>query len=65
MEMEIAQEELFAPVMSVVCYDTVDEAVGWLNASRFGLGASVFGSNQRECEGVAKRLQCGMVSINE
>jgi acyl-CoA reductase-like NAD-dependent aldehyde dehydrogenase len=65
MDMDIAKEELFAPVMSVVAYDTVDEAIGWLNASRFGLGASVFGNNKKECQNVAGRLQCGMVSINE
>jgi acyl-CoA reductase-like NAD-dependent aldehyde dehydrogenase len=65
MDMDIAKEELFAPVMSVVGYETVDEAIGWLNASRFGLGASVFGNDKKECQGVASRLECGMVSINE
>ena len=65
MDMEIAQEELFAPVMSVVPYDDVDEAVEWLNTSRFGLGAGVYGNDRAECRRVAKKLQCGMVSINE
>lgn len=65
MNMDIATHELFAPVMGVVCYDTVDEAVGMLNAGRFGLGASVFGNDKAECQAVASRLQCGMVSINE
>jgi acyl-CoA reductase-like NAD-dependent aldehyde dehydrogenase len=65
MDMDIANEELFAPVMSVVCYDDVDEAIGWLNESRFGLGSSVFGRNKSECERVAGQLKCGMVSINE
>ncbi len=36
MDMAIAKEELFAPIMAVVCYDEVDEAVRWLNESRFG-----------------------------
>lgn len=65
MEMNIAQEELFAPVMTVVCYDEVDEAVRWLNESRFGLGAGVYGADRVECERVAAKLQCGMVSMNE
>ena len=65
MDMDIAKEELFAPVMSVVGYETVDEAIVLLNASRFGLGASVFGNNKKECQEVASRLECGMVSINE
>lgn len=61
----VAQNELFAPVMSVVVYDDVDEAVGWLNASRFGHGAGVYGENKRECKRVAGLLECGMVAINE
>lgn len=65
MEMDIVRQELFAPVMTVVCYDTVDEGVDMLNSGRYGLGASVFGNNKHECQWVAARLQCGMVSINE
>ena len=65
MDMDIAQNELFAPVMSVVPYDTVDQAVEWLNKSRFGLGAGVYGDDKAECRRVAGILECGMVSINE
>lgn len=65
MDMEVAKNELFAPVMSVVVYDDVDKAVEMLNKSRFGLGAGVYGENKRECERVAGLLQCGMVAINE
>ncbi|WWD20400.1 hypothetical protein CI109_104876 [Kwoniella shandongensis] len=65
MDMDIAQEELFAPVMTVVPYDDVDEAIGWLNKSRFGLGAGVYGKSQAECRRVAEKLECGMVAINE
>ena len=65
MDMDIAQNELFAPVMSIVPYDDVDEAVEWLNKSRYGLGAGVYGDNKRECRRVAGLLECGMVAINE
>lgn len=67
MGMEIANTELFAPVMTVVKYedDKVDEAVEWLNKSRFGLGAGVYGRDRKECRRVAGLLQCGMVAINE
>jgi acyl-CoA reductase-like NAD-dependent aldehyde dehydrogenase len=65
MEMDIVGHELFAPVMTVLCYDSIDEAVDILNTGRYGLGASVFGNNKRQCQQVAGRLQCGMVSINE
>ncbi|KAK8849768.1 hypothetical protein IAR55_005104 [Kwoniella newhampshirensis] len=65
MDMDIAKEELFAPVMTVVPYEDVDEAVSWLNKSRFGLGAGVYGKDKNECRKVAKKLECGMVAINE
>jgi acyl-CoA reductase-like NAD-dependent aldehyde dehydrogenase len=64
-DMDIVKEELFAPVMTVLCYDSVDEGVAMLNSGRYGLGASVFGNDKRECQKVAASLQCGMVSINE
>lgn len=65
MSMDIVRQELFAPVMTVICYDSKDEAIKMLNSSRYGLGASVFGNDKAECQDVAGRLQYGMVSINE
>ncbi|KAK6908563.1 meiotic Sister-Chromatid recombination aldehyde dehydrogenase [Kwoniella mangroviensis CBS 8886] len=61
MNMAIAQEELFAPVMTVVPYDDIDEAIEWLNKSRYGLGAGVYGKNKGECRRAAERLECGML----
>lgn len=65
MDMALATEELFAPVMTVVPYDSVEEAVIWLKKQRFGLGAGVYGGKRAECVRVARGLECGMVSINE
>lgn len=65
MDMDLAREELFAPVMTVVPYDDVDEALAWLRGSRFGLGGGVYGAGRDECMRVANELQCGMVSLNE
>lgn len=65
MDMALATEELFAPVMTVVPYDSVEEALGWLRKQRFGLGAGVYGGKRAECVKVARALECGMVSINE
>ncbi|EIN13899.1 Aldedh-domain-containing protein [Punctularia strigosozonata HHB-11173 SS5] len=62
---EIAHTELFAPVALLIQYETVDEAVEIANNTRYGLGASIFGMDQDECLKVAKRLECGMVSIND
>lgn len=62
--MAIAQKEIFAPVMAVMRYDTLDEAVALANGTRYGLGASVFGRSQQECRYVMDRLECGMVCSN-
>nr|BAV14024.1 aldehyde dehydrogenase [Pholiota microspora] len=63
--MDIANQELFAPVALLMPYETVDEAIDIANGTHFGLGASVFGPDQEECLKVAKELECGMVSIND
>jgi len=67
LDMEIAQTELFAPVMTVVPYEDADVeiTVQRLNKSNFGLGAGVYGKDRAECRRVAEALQCGMVAINE
>ena len=65
MDMELAQEEVFAPIMTVIPYDSVDEAIKLLNESRYGLGAAVFGSDRAECRREAQKLECGMVAVNE
>ncbi|KAK0474917.1 meiotic sister-chromatid recombination aldehyde dehydrogenase [Armillaria novae-zelandiae] len=64
-DMRIAQKELFAPIALIMPYGTVDEAINIANSTRYGLGASVFGPDQRQCLKVAKELECGMVSIND
>ena len=56
---------VFAPVAVLMPYSTVEEAIDIANDTRYGLGASVFGPDQEECVKVAKRLECGMVSIND
>ncbi|KAG6845706.1 hypothetical protein H0H87_004972 [Tephrocybe sp. NHM501043] len=63
--MAIARQELFAPVALLMPYETIEEAIEIANGTRYGLGASVFGPDQRQALEVAKRLECGMVSIND
>ncbi|KAF8506648.1 Aldedh-domain-containing protein [Russula emetica] len=64
-DMDIVKQELFAPIALVMPYDTIEDAIEIVNESRFALGASVFGPEKYECLHVAKRLHCGMVSIND
>ena len=60
----IAREEIFGPVLSVIPYDGVDEAVAIANDSEFGLGGSVWTADHERAEAVAKRVQTGSIGIN-
>lgn len=60
---EIAQEEIFGPVISVFAYDDVDDAVGLANNSRYGLAGAVFGDPD-EALSVARRVRTGSIGIN-
>jgi acyl-CoA reductase-like NAD-dependent aldehyde dehydrogenase len=57
-------EESFAPVRSLVVFDTVEEAVALSNDSAYGLGASLFGDPE-QAAAIARRLAAGRVVINE
>ena len=61
--MEIAQEELFAPVGVILPYDDLDDAVAIANHSRFGLNANVWGPTT-EALAFARRIRSGTVTIN-
>lgn len=62
-DMRIAREEVFGPVLVVLTYESVDEAIEIANDTNYGLSAGVWGSEARALE-VARRLQAGMVWIN-
>ncbi|KAI0322987.1 meiotic sister-chromatid recombination aldehyde dehydrogenase [Amylostereum chailletii] len=64
-DMRIAQNELFAPVAVLMPYDTIDDAIEIANGTKYALGASIFGESKYQCLDVAKRLECGMVAIND
>jgi acyl-CoA reductase-like NAD-dependent aldehyde dehydrogenase len=55
----------FAPIALLIKYDELEEAVSIANGTKYGLGASVFGPDQRDCIAIAKQLECGMVSVND
>jgi aldehyde dehydrogenase (NAD+) len=63
-EMRIAQEEIFGPVLSVIAYDDLDEAIAIANGTKYGLAASVYAADADLADRVAERLQAGTVAIN-
>ncbi len=63
-DMTVAKEEIFGPVVSILGYDTVDEAVRIGNDTEYGLAAYVSGKDMAKARAVASRLRAGQVAIN-
>jgi betaine-aldehyde dehydrogenase len=63
-DMKIIQEEIFGPVLCILTYTTVDEAVERANATELGLAAGVFGKDLNMAHKVVSKLQAGITWIN-
>jgi len=63
-EMKIAKEEIFGPVLSIIPFDTEDEAINIVNDTFYGLGNYLQTKNKEKAHRVAKRLRSGCVYIN-
>lgn len=63
--MRIVDEEQFGPVIPVIRYTNLDDAIARANGLEFGLDASVWGSDPAKLKEVAKRLEAGTVFINK
>jgi succinate-semialdehyde dehydrogenase/glutarate-semialdehyde dehydrogenase len=64
-EARIEQEEIFGPVVTVQAFDSEDEAVELANATRFGLGASIWTRDVERARTLASRIEAGMVWTND
>ncbi|BBH64712.1 aldehyde dehydrogenase [Actinoplanes sp. OR16] len=60
---ELAQEEVFGPVLSIIPFGDDDEAVAIANDSKYGLAGGVWGSDERALA-VARRIRTGAVDVN-
>ena len=63
-EFDCVKTELFAPVISVIAFDTEEEAIRMANDSAYGLGAGVFTENLARAHRVSEKIQSGIVWIN-
>lgn len=61
----LVDEEQFGPVLPIIRYTDLDEAIAHANGLDFGLGASVWGSDAEQARAVAARLEAGTVYINK
>lgn len=62
--MLIAREEIFGPVLCIIPYDTVEQAIEMANDSIYGLGAHVQSGDLSLAQGVARKIRSGQVHIN-
>lgn len=60
----LVDEEQFGPVLPLLSFSEIDEAVSRANATRFGLGASVWSGDPNHAAEIARRLEAGSVWIN-
>jgi aldehyde dehydrogenase (NAD+) len=62
--MTIAREEIFGPVLSIIAYQDLDDAVAIANDTPYGLQAYVLGPDEDAARALAERLDAGRVMIN-
>ena len=63
-EMTIASEEIFGPVLSIIAFDTEEEAINIANDTEYGLAAAVWTQDISRAHLIAKRLRAGTVHVN-
>ena len=64
-DMRVVKEEQFGPVIPLIRYKTVDEAIQRANSLEVGLGGSVWGNDPQEAARYASRLECGTAWVNQ
>jgi aldehyde dehydrogenase (NAD+) len=62
--MVIAREEIFGPVLVIIGYDDVDDAVAIANDSNFGLGGYVSGEDLDAARAISRRMRTGAIWVN-
>jgi betaine-aldehyde dehydrogenase len=63
-DMTIAREEIFGPVLSIIPYDTEDEAIRIANDTIYGLAGGVWSGDPERAKQVARRIRAGQVEVN-
>jgi acyl-CoA reductase-like NAD-dependent aldehyde dehydrogenase len=63
-DMTIARDEIFGPVLSIIPYDTEEEAIDIANDTEYGLAGGVWSSDPDRAKAVARRLRTGQVEVN-
>ncbi|NBP84079.1 MAG: aldehyde dehydrogenase family protein [Mycobacteriaceae bacterium] len=64
-DMRVAQEEIFGPVIPLLRYTSVTDAVRRANETPYGLASYVYGRDLAQCRAVASAIEAGIVGVNE
>ncbi len=64
-DMAVLRDETFGPLLPVMAFDTIDQAVAQANDGEYGLSAAVFAATLDKAEAVARRLEAGAISLND
>ncbi len=60
----VAREEIFGPVLTILCYDSEEDAIRIANDSIYGLAGGVWSGDEARAIRVARRIRTGQVDIN-
>ena len=63
-ELRVMREEIFGPILPLVAYDDLDQAIGMINSGGRPLGAYVFGEDRRCVDGILSQIISGGAAIN-
>lgn len=63
-DMRIAQEEIFGPVVAVMPYDDIEEAIDIANSTEYGLSGAVYAGDDESAEAIARRIRTGQIGVN-
>lgn len=63
-DMTIAREEIFGPVLCILGYEDIDDAVRIANDTEYGLASAVTGEDMEQAKAIARRIRAGRVAIN-
>jgi len=64
-DMQVMTDETFGPVIPVMAFDTLDQAIDWANEGLYGLSAGVIAGTLEEAEAIGRRIDAGGISLND
>lgn len=64
LQMRVMQEEVFGPILPIMIYDTLEEAINRANSTPYGLGGYLWGNTPSQLEFVSQHLKTGNINVN-